>query len=106
MSYYKIPMLAAPQKLSVRLNGVTYQFTVLYRNDEEGGWVLDIRSENDVDILLGVPLVTGLDLLAQYSYLNIGGELYVATDGDLLKPPAFEELGVTSFLYFYTDEAQ
>ncbi len=105
MGYYRIPMLAAPQKFSVRLAGVTYEMTALYRNTEEGGWVLDIRSESSQDILLGVPLVTGLDLLDQYAYLEFGGELYVATDGDLLKPPAFGELGTTSYLYFWTEDS-
>lgn len=103
MAFYKIPMMAGPQRFQVKLVGVVYQFTALFRNAEEGGWFLDIADEGGVPLVQGIALVTGLDLLHQYSYLGIAGELYAATDGDLLADPSYSMLGTTTFLYFWTE---
>lgn len=104
MAFYRIPMLAgAPQKITTRFAGVDYQLTFLYRNLPEAGWVMDIRDIPGNDVLLGCPLVTGLNLLAQYEYLGLGVELYVWTSGDSLKVPAFRDLGVDTFLYLWVD---
>jgi hypothetical protein len=41
----------------------------------------------------GVPLVTGVDLLAQYAYLGFIGSLVVQTDHDPDATPTYENLG-------------
>ena len=106
MAYSRIPLLpAAPQELTVKLAGINYKLALLYRNMPEAGWILDIRDDGDNSLVLGLSLVTGLDLLAQYKHLGIKGELFILTDGDLFKVPAFDDLGVTSFLYFWTEDA-
>jgi hypothetical protein len=48
----------------------------------------------------GIPLVTGVDLLSQYSYLGIPGALLVTTDRGAGEVPTFDGLGVTSHLYY------
>ena len=65
-------------------------------------WFLDLADANNNAVLTGIPLVTGLDLLAQYAYLGIGGMLVVQSDNDLSLVPDFNSLGVTGHLYFVT----
>lgn len=97
---FEIPLSAAPQKFTVQLNKITYSMTVRYLDVDQGGWVLDIADINDVPMVGGIPLVTGADLLAQYGYLDIGGQLFVQSDADPDSVPTFENLGSTSHLYW------
>lgn len=99
MTTYEIPLIAAPQTLRTVLNGVTYTLTLVYR----GGWFLDIQDAISNNIVCGLPLVTGCDLLGQLAYLGLGGILQVQSDG--LKPdavPTFKNLGQQSHLYWTT----
>lgn len=103
MTPYEIPLSPEPQTLSISLAGKTY-FLSLAFNRAGSYWVLDMADEDRVPLLTGVPLVTGLDLLEQYSYLGIGGSLIVQTDFDADAVPTFENLGVTGRLYFVVEE--
>lgn len=102
MATYEIPLSPAPQTFSILLAGVSYQLTVRYVDAPEGGWLLDIADQAGNVILCGAPLVTGHDLLHQYAYLGIGGQLIVQTDADHDAVPTFGNLGVESHLYFVT----
>ncbi len=89
-----------PQRFAISLGGTAYWLRLHYADAPEGGWLLDISDLSDASILHGVPLVTRADLLAQYSYLDLKGELWVATDADPDAVPTFENLGIESRLYF------
>lgn len=102
MATVEIPLSAEPQTFGIQLAGVQYQLTLIWRDDPQGGWVLDIADANSSPILSGVPLVTGADLLAQYAYLGFGGQLVVQTDHDVDAAPTFGNLGSSSHLYFVT----
>jgi hypothetical protein len=97
---FEIPLTPTPQLFSVQLGTTTYNMTLLWRDDPEQGWVLDIADSQDNPIVSGIPLVTGADLLAQYEYLNFGGQLIVQSDSDPLSVPTFTNLGQTSHLYW------
>ena len=121
-TYYEIPTVASPQTLTITLAGITYNLQLLFHNayaalpgaptgvatDDGsnidtniiGGWALDINAVNNNPIVCGIPLVTGIDLLYQYQYLNFGGALVVSTDGSLASPPSFTNLGTTGHLWF------
>lgn len=92
----EIPLTPEPQTFSIMLGSTVYELTFTYRN----GWLLDIADASSNPILSGIPLVCGLDLLAQYQYLGIGGALVVLSDGDGLTPPTFDNLGQSCHLYF------
>ncbi|NTG86211.1 hypothetical protein G6L15_08635 [Agrobacterium rhizogenes] len=100
---YEIPLSPTPQTFSILLSGVSYQLTVRYADVPMGGWLLDIADQAGDDILCGAPLVTGHDLLEQYAYLGIGGQLLVQTDADQDAVPTFDNLGVESHLFFVTE---
>ena len=100
---FEIPLIAAPQILSIQLGGTTYTLTVTYKDTNEGGWILDIADSQGNPIVSGIPFVTGADLLAQYSYLGFGGQLYVQSDTDPDSVPTFQNLGQSSHLYWVPD---
>jgi hypothetical protein len=105
MADYTIPLTAEDQIFSVSLGGTKYQLTVRWNDSDEGGWVLDIAlPDNGGDILTGIPLVTGCDLLAPFDYLGINGGLVVYADGSDL-PPTVANLGDGVDLVFITSGA-
>eukprot|EP01037_Dinobryon_pediforme_P020830 gene20830-21542_t len=97
---YEIPLQPAAQVMSIQLGTVTHQLSLQYRDISEGGWILDIADDAGEPIVCGIPLVTGVDLLAQYSHLGIGGGLFVVTDGDTYAVPTYANLGQTAHLYW------
>lgn len=127
---YEIPTSSSPQKFSITLAGIAYNLQLLYHDVNAGqftsnltnistalgldnvgtlvdpnnisSWILDISDQNNNPILVGIPLITGIDLLYQYQYLNFGGALVVSTDGDLSSVPTFGNLGTFGHLWFVT----
>jgi len=104
MAIYEIPLSPTPQRFSVDLSGITYQLTVKYHDVEMGGWVVDVADAAGNDLVNGIPLVTGCDLLAQYEYLEFGGKLMVQTSNDPDAVPTWENLGEQSHLYWVVEE--
>jgi hypothetical protein len=102
MAIYEIPISPNPQRFSISMAGAAYNLRLIYIDAPDAGWLLDIDDVNDNPLICGIPLVTGADLLAQYAYLGIGGQLFCTTDGDPSAVPTFANLGVTSHLYFQT----
>lgn len=96
---YEIPLSPSPLTQSISLAGVQYQLTVKW-NSIAQIWVLDIYDNNSTPIVRGIPLVCGIDLLAPFAYLNLGGRLYAQTDNEPDAPPTFTDLGITGHLYF------
>lgn len=97
----EIPLTANPQTFAIALAGITYNLTVKW-SLQTGTWILDIADANNNALIQGIPLVTGCDLLAQYGYVGIGGQLRVQTDNDADALPTVDNLGEESHLYFVT----
>lgn len=106
MAAYIIPLSGNPEIFTVTLVGTEYHLTVRWNDADQGGWMLDIAGPDDgADILCGVPLVTGVDLLGQHAHLGLGGQL-VAWAEDSDNEPTEDNLGTAVKLYFITgDEA-
>lgn len=100
-----MPFNSSPQRFSIFLNGTEYVVSNRW-NAMSVSWIMDISDVNDVPILTGVPLVCGADLLSQYAYLAIGGAMVAQTNNAPNQPPAVDNLGVTSQLYYLSDAAQ
>jgi hypothetical protein len=96
----EVPLRSAPQEFDIVLSGIVYHLRFLYCS----GWIMDILDGvSDAPLACGIPLVTGSDLLEEFSHLGIGGSMYVATDGDPYALPTFENLGTLSHLYYVTN---
>ena len=105
MAQYIIPLTGEPETFAITLAGREYQLTVRWNDADQGGWMLDLAEpDGGADVLLGIPLVTGTDLLGQFAHLGIGGQLIVHA-GDSDDAPDLETLGDAVKLYFITEEA-
>jgi hypothetical protein len=96
---YTIPLTTTPQTLSVSLGGSQYNLRVLW-NSAASCWMLDIYDASNNPVVLGIAIVTGVDLLRQFAYLNFGGQLVAQTDFDTFAVPTADNLGINSNLYF------
>lgn len=100
---FEIPLSATPQRFTLDLGGITYQFTLRWCAPASC-WNLDLRTaDGTTDVLLGVNLVTGADLLRQYGYLGFKGRLECQTDHDLQAPPTLDNLGSEGHVYFIVE---
>lgn len=99
-SVYEIPVTpGAAQTFSTTIISVSYNMRLVW-NSKSNCWVLDIADQNDVPIVQGIPLVTGIDLLGQYEYLGFGGQMICLTDTNPDLVPTYQNLGDSSHLYF------
>jgi len=105
MTAYLIPLSGEPETFCVTLAGVEYQFTLRWCDAAQGGWLLDIALPDDGgDVLSGLALITGADLLEPHGHLGLGGKLVVWSETSDLAPDQ-ETLGTDVQLYFILDEA-
>ena len=95
---FEIPLSPQAQTFDVSLANLDYNMRVTW-NPISVCWVLDIADTNGVPLVQGIPLITGADLLAQYTYLGISGGLIVTVD-DGIGVPTFQGLGDSGHLYF------
>ena len=103
MTPYEIPLTPNAQVFNISLGGTEYQLRT-YWCDPSGCWNLDIYDATGITPqITSIPLVTGVDLLAQYGYMNWGGQLIAQTDGSIYVPPTSKNLGSTGRLYFVTN---
>jgi hypothetical protein len=95
-----IPLTNLPQTFAITLNGRDLVMTSRW-NDTMQTWLLDlVDGVTSLPILLSLPLVTGVDLLAQFAHLGLTGQLIVYTDGQADAPPTLSNLGIDSNLYY------
>lgn len=99
---YEVPLSPEPQTFLVDLAGVTYRVAMRW-NGAMPCWAMDLSLGDDTPLVLGLPLATGVDLLAPYAFLGIGGALVVQTDGDPDAAPTLDNLGLQGRLFFVTE---
>src|SRR5262245_56287224 len=110
MTAYTIPFSGLPESFLISIVGVTYSFSIRF-NDRCPAWVLDISDVGGSLLVGGIPLVTGVNLLAQYGYLNFGFALIVQSIDvineesvvplqDIVdRAPGWGDLNASSFVY-------
>ncbi|HFV0559222.1 TPA: hypothetical protein ACH7TX_000846 [Escherichia coli] len=98
MSVNEIPMIPDNQEFRITLGDISYTLRVLWRDD--AGWIMDVMDSGARPMLMGAPLVPGINLLAQYPDLGISGALVVMTDNGAPEYPTKTNLGASSHLYF------
>ncbi|WP_387467130.1 phage baseplate plug protein [Photorhabdus sp. RM323S] len=98
MQVSEIPLTASNQFFAIKLGENNIKIRLIYR--DRAGWIMDIQNNAGVDLLVGAPLIPGVNLLEQYPYLGINGMLVIASDADSAKYPTSTNLGLSSHLYF------
>lgn len=108
---FKIPVTPQrTQKFGIALNGIPYNLRFAW-NAAHQSWIMDILDADNNRLLMGVPLITGADLLAQHAHLNIGVnstagtwiEMFVVTyaiDKPPVTTPLYSSFGIDSNLYY------
>lgn len=96
---YEIPLEPASQTFQIALAGIVYSVT-LWWSTIGNCWNMSFADANQVPIIDSIPLVTGVDLLGPFEYLDFGGQLVVQTDHDSGAIPTYTNLGKTSHVYF------
>lgn len=96
---YRIPLSEGAQRFSIGLGDFQYQLSLIYREAVGGGWFLDLVRADGTDAIYGLPLVTGVDLLAQHQYKGFG-HLYVELEGGSPRTPTYDDMGKTISLYW------
>ena len=99
--FFEIPLAPEPQRLAISLGGVDYVLKLRY-NARLELWILDVADAEEHQLVSGIPLVTGVDLLGQYRHLGFKGAL-IAYEKDSDGSPTFDTLGVTGGLVFATE---
>jgi hypothetical protein len=97
----EVPLNSNPEQLfSITLNGNTYDIRVIL-NSRTGVWSISF-SQSGVDILVGVSLLGGVDILNQY---NIPIEnAYVVNLDNTNQDPTKTNLGTVAKLFILTEE--
>jgi|SRR5271165_2571107 len=100
---FLIPLDNTPETFGITLGNIDYTITTQYNASDDGGWVMSIANATTGTVLASnIPLITGGDCLAGLEYLGIEGVMIVSTDGDNAAVPTFDDLGVSSNLYFFS----
>jgi hypothetical protein len=99
MRTIEIPLTPEPQIFSIQFGQKSYRLRFAYANVVDGGWFLDVFDDDNNPLVCGIPLITGLDLLAPYYYLEIPAMLILVNKTKPFQVPAFEELGTVARLY-------
>ena len=84
MTISEIPLSPENQRFSISVAGQSLQMAVTGVL-LSGVWILWIAAVRD--LIKGIPLITGADLLAQYRYLGLGFSLYVGCDNQSSENP-------------------
>lgn len=83
-----VPLTTSPnQKFTstIPIDGKKIKFNFFLRfNTEAKYWVLDVFNSQNDSLIVSLNLVCGLNLLEQYSYLNIGSAYIYKVDNSLL----------------------
>lgn len=92
MQTFEIPLTPVPQTFNISLNGRSVTLTIRWKETVEGGWSLDIDDAvTGLPLAHGIPMVTGVDLLAPFKYLGISCGLMIL--GDDLNEATRDNLG-------------
>ncbi|MGC4125013.1 phage baseplate plug family protein [Enterobacter sp.] len=101
MTVQEIPLTPDNQRFSIALGGKSWHMRLLWR--DVAGWVLDLFDADNEPVITGVPLVPGVNLLAQYPYLPFDGVLAVGTVTGAPEYPTQYNLGTAAKFYYVQD---
>lgn len=102
MTTYEFPLRPEAQQMTVQLGASTYSVRFGWADSPAGGWFIDIADVNGDALINGLPLTAGENVLQQFDYLGIGGEIRVETDGNDLIEPTYANLGSNGKVLFIT----
>lgn len=104
---YIVPLTTSPNQtftctIPVDNKSINFKFFLRYNTQAEY-WIMELYDTKNNAIIVSVPLICGLNLLGQYSYLRIGSAYIYKVDSTLASDkPDDTNLG-TAFLLCWSD---
>lgn len=99
MAIYEIPLSAGAQTFNVQIFANTYQMRLLFADSQNPCWLLDIADRDGNDLVCGIPLIPGGDMLEQYPEIGFGFALRCAVARSAAAVPSYEDMGGALRLY-------
>jgi hypothetical protein len=99
MTTYEIPLSAGAQSFNARIFANVYRLRLLFADGQNPCWLLDIGDQDGVDLVCGIPVIPGADLLAQYPEIGFGFSLKCAVTKAPDAVPQYADMGDTMHLY-------
>lgn len=96
----EFPLRPEAQQMTIELASVLYTVRFGWCDTPDGGWFMDLGTYEGAPLIQGLPLTAGEDVLQQFAYLGIGGEIRVETDGNSLVEPTYGDLGSNGKVLF------
>lgn len=103
MALVQLPVSSgrANYEFKTTLDGVRY--TLAFRwNERAGRWIMDIKTASGAVIVAGIPLLSGVDFLAQLKEVKSlpQGNLFILSLVDENSSPGRDDLGVNVLLMY------
>lgn len=102
MATWEFPLLPQAQQMQIQLGEIDYSIRFGWCDSPDGGWFIDIADVAGNPIIQGLPLTAGENILQQFDYLGLPGEIRVQTDGNPLVEPSYANLGSNGQVLFIT----
>lgn len=104
---YIVPLTPSPNQsftCTIPIDGKSISFKFILRyNTQAQYWIMELYDIKNNTIIVSIPLICGLNLLEQYSYLRIGSAYIYKTDTTLISDkPDDTNLG-TTFILVWSD---
>ena len=96
---YEIPLSAGAQKFSIKLGENTLQIRLVWREASGGGWFMDLFDNDGLNLITGIPLRCGQDVLEEHAHLGLG-RMTVSLDGENNRDPSYADMGSKIELYW------
>lgn len=100
MPVNEIPLNPYPERFSITLDDKEFTIVTSWCTPA-AAWTVTI-ADTAGPVLSGVPLIPGVNLLAQYPNLGFKGQLVAQVDHNKDAVPNYQGLGTTSHLYYIT----
>ncbi|WP_317817767.1 phage baseplate plug family protein [Clostridium tetani] len=104
---YIVPLTPSPNQTftsTIPIDGKKVKFFFFLRyNTEQKCWEMDLKDEDNNPLIYSIPLVCGLNLLEQYSYLNIGSAYILKADSNVPGDRPNEHNLGKQFILFWGD---
>lgn len=95
-----LPITNTPEKFSISLNGTEFVLVSRWNDAPEAGWIVDFYDEDELPLIMNVPLILGANLLSQYAYIAVEGLVYVINEEPDFPVPTLNNLGISSFVLY------
>lgn len=99
---YEFPLRPEAQQIRIQLGEAEYIVRFGWGDTTDGGWFIDISNADGAPLVRGLALTAGENVLQQFGYLGIPGEIRVQTDADDLVEPTYANLGRNGKVLFIT----